>query len=194
MGIVWNVQEDTFVVWTNVPNHPFTRRGILGVVNSVFDPLGFVSPVVLGGRLLQRQILADAPGPIDWDAPIDESFREPWNQWKDSLDGLKDLQVPRCFLPAGTVICLQLHVFADASVKAIGLAMYTRAITNDDEVTVTLMAADSKVGPKLATTMPRMELCAAAEAARVSNDATKETRDFFKEVHYYSDSLSLIHI
>ena len=33
-----------------------------------------------------------------------------------------------------------------------------------------------------------MELCAAAEAAKASNEALKETRDYFRDVFHYSDS------
>nr|XP_049612500.1 uncharacterized protein LOC125989984 [Syngnathus scovelli] len=40
LGIHWCTESDTFTFKVNVPRKPATRRGILSVVNSVYDPLG----------------------------------------------------------------------------------------------------------------------------------------------------------
>ena len=47
LGVTWDVARDCFLVKISPSPRPFTKRGILGVVNSVYDPLGFVAPVVL---------------------------------------------------------------------------------------------------------------------------------------------------
>ena len=57
LGICWNNNEDYFSVIINIPDRPFTKRGILATVNSIYDPMGFVGPVVLEGRLIQRAIM-----------------------------------------------------------------------------------------------------------------------------------------
>lgn len=38
LGVYWNLTEDTFTFKVSVPEKPFTRRGVLSVVNSVYDP------------------------------------------------------------------------------------------------------------------------------------------------------------
>ena len=41
----WNFRDDTFSMHSNILTRPFTIRGLY----AIFDPIGFVSPVVLGG-------------------------------------------------------------------------------------------------------------------------------------------------
>lgn len=53
LGLKWNVEAVKFVwdasakVQTLVEEKPMTRPGILIIVSSVFDPLGFIAPYVL---------------------------------------------------------------------------------------------------------------------------------------------------
>lgn len=54
VGVAWSVRDDEFVVRVDIIKKPFTKRSILSVINSIFDPVGMVSPVVLKGRLIQR--------------------------------------------------------------------------------------------------------------------------------------------
>lgn len=50
LGVQWCITTDKFQFKVRVKDHPFTRRGVLSVVASVFDPLGFVAPVILKGK------------------------------------------------------------------------------------------------------------------------------------------------
>ena len=43
LGVHWNIEKDHFTFHVSLPEKPFTRRGVLSVINSVYDPLGFVS-------------------------------------------------------------------------------------------------------------------------------------------------------
>ena len=45
LGLQWNVDDDCFGYDMNLAEKPFTRRGILSMTASVYDPLGFISPV-----------------------------------------------------------------------------------------------------------------------------------------------------
>ena len=51
----WNVESDTFGFTIVIKSKPFTRRGILSVVSSVYDPLGFAAPFVL----LAKEVFQD---------------------------------------------------------------------------------------------------------------------------------------
>jgi hypothetical protein len=60
LGLKWEVHKDAFIVKTRVPQCPFTKREVLSTLDSIFDPLNFISPVILTGKLLQRKFLQDA--------------------------------------------------------------------------------------------------------------------------------------
>ncbi|XP_071811288.1 uncharacterized protein [Apostichopus japonicus] len=46
LGVYWCVESDTFQFRISLQDKPLTRRGILSIVSSVYDPLGFLAPVV----------------------------------------------------------------------------------------------------------------------------------------------------
>ena len=46
LGIHWNVMSDQFVIEVQLSQKPFTRRGLLSSLSSIFDPLGFVASVL----------------------------------------------------------------------------------------------------------------------------------------------------
>ena len=47
LGLQWNTEQDKFQYNIGLKDKPETRRGILRIVSSVYDPLGFVSPFIL---------------------------------------------------------------------------------------------------------------------------------------------------
>ena len=55
LGVQWDVEKDAFLFKVREPHQPPTKRGILSAVSSLYDPLGFVCPVVLEAKkFLQR--------------------------------------------------------------------------------------------------------------------------------------------
>ena len=57
LGVYWNLEQDIFSFKVDLPEKPFTRRGVLSIVNSIYDPLGLAVPVPLEGRLLLQQLV-----------------------------------------------------------------------------------------------------------------------------------------
>lgn len=57
LGVVWNLQNDTFTFKVSIEDRPFTKRGVLSVTNSIYDPLGLAAPVVLVGKLFLQQLI-----------------------------------------------------------------------------------------------------------------------------------------
>ena len=92
LGLCWNLSSDTFTFEVSTDEKPYTRRGILSVVNSLFDPLGYLAPITDQGKILLRKLIA---GTKDWDDPLPEECRLEWKTWRDSLKNLQDLQIPR---------------------------------------------------------------------------------------------------
>ena len=60
LGIVWDIETDQINFRVSRDKKPYTRRGVLSTINSLFDPLGLVSPVTLQGKLLFREMMLPA--------------------------------------------------------------------------------------------------------------------------------------
>ena len=130
LGISWCIESDCFKLHIVVHDRPFTRRGILSTVSTVYDPLGFLASLLLVGKRLLKEL---CKGKVDWDDPIPENVRECWLRWREGLHLLENLEVPRCFKPEdfGTVTSTQLHHFSDASTNGYGQCSYIR-LENDN--------------------------------------------------------------
>ena len=50
LGIEWCVESDVFKFRVVLKERPFTRRGLLATVASIYDPLGFIAPFTLLGN------------------------------------------------------------------------------------------------------------------------------------------------
>ena len=194
LGVSWDPIEDSFCVDNEVELKPFTYRGILSFNNSFYDPIGYTSPLMLTGKVIQRELISskdvsnNKKGIVDWDTELPESYHSKWSQWTSSLGKIRDLKIPRQFYPLGfNPVYQELHVFCDASDVAIGIVAYMRSV-NESNVTVAFVTASSKVSPRSATTIPRMELCAAPEAAKCVRSLVRDLSSKPVRVYLYSDS------
>ena len=194
LGINWNTDKDVFVVSASVPAKPFTKRGILSVINSLYDPIGAIAPAVLEGRLIQREILPPKTPEselhqYDWDDHLPNSLKPRWDEWISSLSLLDGFDFPRNFYPLGFSPSRQeLHIFSDASVNAIGFVVYMRSLDNAGNVHLSFVTASSRVTPRNATTIPRLELCAAADASKCASSLLLELNTKPSATFFHCDS------
>ena len=71
---------DAFTYKVTLPEKPFIRRGVLSIVNSVYDPLGFAVPVMLERRKIFQQLVVMGHQtsrnntPLAWDDPLPEAM------------------------------------------------------------------------------------------------------------------------
>lgn len=86
LGLGWDLSKDLFKFQVTVNEKPFTKRVVLSVINSVYDPLGFAVPVIVEGRAILRDISTDI---CEWDTDLPKGTLEQWQQWKYSLKHLK---------------------------------------------------------------------------------------------------------
>ncbi|KAM9793507.1 uncharacterized protein ACBT44_017962 [Syngnathus typhle] len=133
LGLIWEIMTDTFTFSVATAIKPFTRRGVLSSVNSIFDPLGLLAPVTIQGRALLRELSSECS---EWDAPLPENKQNKWESWRNSLEDLKELHVPRTYTSTSLRQAERnkLYLFSDASTKAIGAVAYLKAVQQDDKV------------------------------------------------------------
>ncbi|CAB3980759.1 Hypothetical predicted protein [Paramuricea clavata] len=132
LGVVWNIEKDAFTFQVLLPEKPFTHRGVLAIVNSIYDPLGFAIPTTLQGKLLIRELvqLGNTKGEnkiLGWDDPLPNDLLKKWLKWRNSLVELNELSIARCYHPSdfGKIRQFEIHAFSDASEGAIATVMAT---------------------------------------------------------------------
>ena len=59
-----------------------TRRGILSVISSIYDPLGFVAPLILPAKAILRDLCRKG---WEWDDRIPLEDLERWQDWLQEL-------------------------------------------------------------------------------------------------------------
>lgn len=123
LGVQWNVESDTFNFSTEIKPHSVTRRGILPIVSSLYDPLGFVAPVILPAKQILQQLYKLK---IRWDETIPLHMSQSWQRWLDDLSLLSTYSVNRCFITKGfeDLTLAELHHFCDASETGFGAVSY----------------------------------------------------------------------
>ena len=67
LGRKWNKDADTIAVSFPQETSAPTKRGILGKIAKVYDPLGLASPLTLEGKLLYRDACQQKKA---WDAEL----------------------------------------------------------------------------------------------------------------------------
>ena len=70
-----------------------TRRGMLSIISSIYDPLGLVNPHLLKGKKVLLNLYYDSLG---WDEKIAENVAREWEYWKEKLLLLKNIEIDRC--------------------------------------------------------------------------------------------------
>ncbi|KAJ8381315.1 hypothetical protein SKAU_G00020930 [Synaphobranchus kaupii] len=56
LGIQWFVEEDAFRFHVSIKEHPHTRQGILSMVSSIYDPLGFIAPLTFPAKHMLQEL------------------------------------------------------------------------------------------------------------------------------------------
>ena len=163
LGLKWDLEKDEFTFKVTLRDRPNTRRGILSMMSSVYDPLGLVAPVVLTAKKLLQDLCKKK---IGWDDPISDEDGERWEKWKSQLPSLSRISLGRCIKPLyfGDLKFAELHNFADASQIAYGAVTYLRMVDVEDRIHCTFLIGKSRLAHLQPMIVPRLELSAAVLA------------------------------
>ncbi|UYV77734.1 hypothetical protein LAZ67_15002083 [Cordylochernes scorpioides] len=158
LGINWNPSTDNFTITVNSLKDVYSKRQLLSDISRIYDPLGWLSPVIISFKILFQTLWKQD---LDWDDPLSESLCSHWRRVKMDLAMLNHIKIPRYISCKGLIHSLELHGFCDASESAYSSVVYMKSRFKSGQVQVTLIAAKTKVAPLKATSIPRLELCAA---------------------------------
>ena len=172
LGVLWDISADAFTFKVSLGKRPFTRQGVLSILDSLYDPLGLAAPVIVRGKLLLRSMMANLSSvqPESWDEQLQEEHRPAWEAWCKALQALTLLMVPCCYTIASStgVRRRELHTFCDASNDTIGAVAYLRTVQRDGSIQVSFVFGKVKLAPCHATTILHLELCAATLGIKIT--------------------------
>ena len=187
LGICWNAGSDAFTFRICLKDRPYTRRGILSTVSSIYDPIGFVAPFTIRGKIILQELCR---AKLDWDAPIPKHLEEEWWNWCSEIVHLKDVAINRSFGISDAVRpkSVELHHFSDASIKAYGQCSYIRLLDSNGQPHVSFCMGKARVAPLHYTTIPRLELMAAVISTRMAKTLERELKFEHCKHFFYTDS------
>ena len=91
-------------------------------MSSIFDALSIVTPCLLQPKGVVQQLWKQN---IDWDEPIPNSLLKQWEFWKEDMQFISDINIPRWFgFEKQLGDRIELNIFCDASSEAYGAVAY----------------------------------------------------------------------
>ena len=190
LGVQWCMESDVFEFRIVLNDKPPSRREILSVISSVYDPLGFAAPFTLPAKKILQYLCREGVG---WDDTIPDQYQVRWAKWLGELPLLEQFKVNRCVKPAefGTVVSQQIQLFSDASSVGYGSVAYLRLRDDSDRVHCTFLMGKARLAPIKSVTMPRLELTAVTVSIRVGELLRREV-DGYPEFVYHTDSTTVL--
>ncbi|XP_064556691.1 uncharacterized protein LOC135441137 [Drosophila montana] len=195
LGLWWLPGQDllTFVVKPNLlakasKERP-TKRRVLSVVMSIFDPLGLLGFFNIRAKIILQNIWRSN---IGWDDDLTKEDEVDWRHWLDLVSKLNTVRIPRCMKWVSRTQTVQMHTFVDASINAYAAVVYLRA-EHDGQVHCSLAASKTRVAPLKPVSIPRMELMAAVLGLRLAKCIQNETSVRIHRRTFWTDSKDVLY-
>ncbi|XP_018360617.1 PREDICTED: uncharacterized protein LOC108759610 [Trachymyrmex cornetzi] len=163
LGISWHPISDSYRFFVANERSPrMTKRLILSTISRLFDPLGWLSPVIIKAKILIQSLWSLD---LDWDSPLPTVVASACQVFIDELPSVGNVTIPR-WIGLFSNVRFSLHDFCDASTKAYATVIYIR-IELQDSIMSMLLTSKTRVAPLKQVSLPRLELCGAVLLARL---------------------------
>ncbi len=191
LGVGWDTQRDNFVFIVRQRPSAQTRRQLLSIIASLFDPLGFLAPFLVRAKILLQRIWQLG---LTWDEPLPQDLLVEWKLWEAEMLMLKEFSVPRFYRQVDEYPeDIDVHIFGDASELAFCSVGYLRFKYEDGSVKCVFVVAKTRVAPTKKLSIPRLKLQAAVLCVRLASVIIKEHDYKFSSIHFWSDSTTVLH-
>ena len=196
LGISWNEFSDTFLfdldeICQTAKSLAPTKRNILKVLSMFYDPIGVIQPIIVNLKLIFQEICRIKPK-LNWDDLVPDELKVLWENSIEFMSKVGKIELPRKIIDFSSPMkCIELHGFSDASLKGYGACVYIRSVTENNEVSVNLVAAKSRVAPiKGGMTIPKLELMGNLVLSRLMQSVKNALEKIFQfsNVLYWTDS------
>jgi len=111
LGISWSPVHDKFQFQVTLPETiPITKRAILSTISQLFDPLGWITPVILKAKVFMQQLWKIK---VDWDEVIPDETLSHWKVIYESLPYIAHIKISRAVIrkpPALNCMVSRMHL------------------------------------------------------------------------------------
>ena len=167
LGLMWDTELDLLKLQVQQRAVPATKRGVLQMAASIYDPLGLAAPFTLLARIVMQKLWSQK---LDWDHQLIGTCLEEWTSWMEELPFLNQLTVPRSLREINSPTHnQQLHIFCDASELGFGAVAYLRETPAEGTASVSFVMSKARVAPLRKMTIVRLETQAAVLAVRLAD-------------------------
>ena len=192
LGISWKPNADVLIFKVSLePLTVITKRNLLSAISKLFDPLGWLAPIVIQFKILMQQTWVRG---LKWDELVPSDVSDTWNTYRNDSPSIKTLEIPRSIVTNG-IVDLQIHLFSDASEKAYATVGYARVVDNLGNVNSLLLTSKRRVAPVKTISLPRLKLCGADLASKLAFALRRilETLPYTVSFHAWTDSTIVLH-
>lgn len=187
LGIQWNAKYDYFfykVTHFDLPTVAITKRKVLSIVAKLFDPAGWLTPIIVVAKVLMQQLWIDG---TNWDEEVTTHSFEKWNAFISKFEDIENIKIPR-WVHFSSETEIQIHGFCDASEKAYCACLYIRVKSSKNITYTNLLVSKSKVAPLKTVSLPRLELCGAAMLSKLLKSVCQNLELSSPEIFLWTDS------
>ena len=192
LGITWDDISDKFIydfseIISKANELEPTKRNVLKIVSSFYDPLGLIQPIIVTLKILMQNICKLK---LDWDEKLPQDILKQWNLALSNLQRMSTLSINRRIENDGTIVKRELHGFCDASLQGYGACIYLKSIHSSGEIDTNIITSKTRVSPIKEQTIPRLELLSAVLLSRLMNSVENALSTTFKfdRIFYWTDS------
>ncbi|XP_045782904.1 uncharacterized protein LOC123879305 [Maniola jurtina] len=121
LGLDWNLKHDTLHVKFTLTTEAYSKREVLKVIASIYDPCGFGVPHVLSAKLFLQELWKTK---VKWDTKFSKEMQDKWSEIRKELETIRGISIPRCYIKNVKGEEYHLHCFTDASLKAYAAVVY----------------------------------------------------------------------
>ncbi|XP_076029139.1 uncharacterized protein LOC143017986 [Oratosquilla oratoria] len=196
LGLRWDTERDMLGVamphqFKQAFEQPLlfkTKRKILSLFSSLYDPVGFLAPITLTGKLFIQSLWKTEEG---WDTDLNGDSIRALPTILNNYRNLDTLQFPRNAHPGSHHA---LHIFCDASQRGFWVAAYTVS----REGHVSSLTGRSRVAPKSMDklseelTIPRLELTSILFGSRLATYLMNLRPSHYHTTFVWSDAKSAL--
>lgn len=156
LGLSWDPNLDKFFLKFEFANStPFSKRIVLSQLAQIYDPCGWVSPIVLWAKIFMRDIWLSK---LSWDEILSPIMQERWQSFLQQVSEMKNIEIPRPLYSVQGIH--RLIGFCDSSEKGYASVIYLCTEVDNGNY-VSLVYSKTRVAPMKVLTLPKLELCGA---------------------------------